>query len=316
VKWGEMSRKQRLLIYLKLFLTAVFWGGTFIAGRVVAREVGPYSTAFFRFVIACLFLLPLAWKENRGLPSINRGQIIPILLLGATGVFAYNVFFLKGLKLITAGRAALIIANNPVVIALLATWFFKEKLSLVKLAGIILSVLGAMIVISRGNLGNLFNGALGPGDVFIFLCVLCWAAYALIGKAVMAGLSPLVVSAYSCVAGTLFLVVPGLHEGMARVFIHYSLSAWFSIFYLGFFGTVLGFVWYYEGIKAIGATKASQFINFVPISAVLLAFFILGEPITLSLAVGTLVVCFGVYLTNRTSHPSRLAHTEGLVVSG
>ncbi len=304
------------MVYLKLFLTAVFWGGTFIAGRVVAREVGPYSTAFFRFVIACLFLLPLTWRENHGLPSINRGQIIPILLLGATGVFAYNVFFLKGLKLITAGRAALIIANNPVVIALLAGWFFKEKLGLIKLAGVILSVMGAMIVISGGHLGDIFTGALGPGDFFIFLCVLCWAAYSLIGKAAMAGLSPLVTAAYSCVAGTLFLFVPGLHEGMASDFIHYSVSAWFSIFYLGFFGTVLGFVWYYEGIKIIGATKASQFINFVPISAVLLAFFILGEPITLSLAVGTVVVCFGVYLTNRPSHPSRAAHTKGLVVSG
>jgi drug/metabolite transporter (DMT)-like permease len=310
-----MSGRQRLLIYLKLFLTAVFWGGTFIAGRVVAREVGPYSTAFFRFVIACLFLLILTWKENHGLPSINRTQVIPILLLGATGVFAYNVFFLKGLKLITASRAALIIATNPVVIALFASWFFKEKLGLVKVAGIILSVMGAMIVISRGNLWDLFNGALGRGDLFIFLCVLCWAAYALIGKAAMAGLSPLVTATYSCLAGTIFLIIPGLSEGMAGNFIHYPASAWFSIFYLGFFGTVLGFVWYYEGIKVIGATKASQFINFVPISAVLLAFFILGEPITLSLAIGTVVVCLGVYLTNRTSHPSRAAGKRWVVSS-
>ncbi|MFZ0447677.1 MAG: DMT family transporter [Desulfatiglandaceae bacterium] len=311
-----MSKKQRLIIYLKLFLTAVFWGGTFIAGRVVVREVGPYSTAFFRFVIACLFLLTMTRRENHGLPGIKKGQIIPILLLGATGVFAYNVFFLKGLKLITAGRAALIIANNPVVIALFASWFFKEKLSLVKLAGIIISIMGAMIVISRGQLGDIFNGALGPGDFYIFLCVLCWSAYSLIGKAAMADLSPLVVATYSCLAGTLFLIVPGLYEGMATDFTHYSISAWFSIFYLGFFGTVLGFVWYYEGIKVIGATKASQFINFVPISAVLLAFFMLGEPITLSLAVGTLVVCFGVYLTNRTPHPARATRTRGLVISG
>lgn len=310
-----MSKKQRLIVYLKLFLTAVFWGGTFIAGRVVAQEVGPYSTAFYRFVIACLFLLALTWRENHGLPRMKKGQVIPILLLGATGVFAYNVFFLKGLKLITAGRAALIIANNPVVIALCAGWLFKEKLGLIRLTGVIISVLGAMIVISRGNIGEIFNGALGPGEFYIFLCVLCWAAYSLIGKAAMSGLSPLVVAAYSCVAGTLFLIPQGLAEGMATEFIHYSASAWFSIFYLGFFGTVLGFVWYYEGINVIGATRASQFINFVPISAVVLAFFILGEPITLSLAVGTLVVCLGVYLTNRPSHASREARKKVLTIS-
>jgi drug/metabolite transporter (DMT)-like permease len=76
---------------------------------------------------------------------------------------------------------------------------------------------------------------------------------------------------------------------------------WLGIFYLGFFGTVLGFVWYYEGIRAIGATKASQFINFVPISAVLLAFLWLAEPFTSSLVIGTGLVWTGVYLTTSPS---------------
>jgi drug/metabolite transporter (DMT)-like permease len=62
---------------------------------------------------------------------------------------------------------------------------------------------------------------------------------------------------------------------------------------------VLGFVWFYEGINQIGPTRAGLFINFVPISAILLAFLILGEPLTLSLLFGTLLVSTGVYLTNR-----------------
>jgi drug/metabolite transporter (DMT)-like permease len=82
---------------------------------------------------------------------------------------------------------------------------------------------------------------------------------------------------------------------------------WVSMFYLGFFGTVIGFVWYYEGIKKIGPIKASLFINFVPISAVVMAFFILDEPITLSLFIGTLLVCSGVYLTNKRFTPVIMA---------
>jgi drug/metabolite transporter (DMT)-like permease len=76
---------------------------------------------------------------------------------------------------------------------------------------------------------------------------------------------------------------------------------WLGISYLGFFGTVLGFVWYYEGIERIGPIKAALFINFVPISAVLLAFLMLAEQITLSLLIGAILVTAGVYLTNRTS---------------
>ena len=307
----EQKKRQVLLIYLKLFLTAVFWGGTFIAGRVVAREVGPYSTAFFRFVIASFFLLFLTRRENGGFPGLRKTQIFPIILLGATGVFAYNVFFFKGLKLINAGRASLIIANNPVVIAVLAAYLFREKLGFIKMLGIVLSVGGAIVVISKGDPFSIFHGALGWGDFFIFLCVLCWAAFSLIGKAAMNGLSPLVATTYSCLVGTAALFIPACAEGMMTSFVHYSGTAWFSIFYLGFFGTVLGFVWYYEGIDAIGATKASQFINFVPISAVLLAFLILGEPITFSLATGTAFVCLGVYLTNKPARfPMRAVETK------
>jgi len=290
-----------LFVYIKLFLTAVFWGGTFIAGRVVAMDVGPFAASFLRFAIASIFLLFIVLKIEGKLPILKKGQIIPIILLGMTGVFAYNVFFFKGLKIIEAGRASLIIANNPIFITLFASYFFKEKLNPIKVTGIIISVIGAIIVISRGNFIELLNGNVGWGELFIFCCVLAWVAYTLIGKAVMADLSPLVSVSYSSVVGTVALFVPAYFEGMMRDIAHYSTADWFGIFYLGFFGTVLGFVWYYQGIKIIGPMKASQFINFVPISAVLLAFFMLGESITLSLLVGTIFVISGVYLTNRTA---------------
>lgn len=298
-----MRKRFLLFIYIKLFLTAFFWGGTFIAGRVVAKDVGPFSAAFLRFAIASVFLLLLTWKAEGRLPGIRKNQIIPVVLLGMTGVFSYNVFFFKGLKLISAGRASLIIANNPVFIALLASYFFKDKLNPIRVAGIIISVTGAMIVISRGNLIGILNRGLGWGELYIFCCVISWVAFSLIGKAVVTDLSPLVSISYSSVVGAVALFFPAYLEGVIEDLAYYSTLEWFGIFYLGFFGTVVGFVWYYQGIKTIGPMKASQFINFVPISALLLAFFILNEPITLSLLIGGLLVIFGVYLTNTASTP-------------
>jgi drug/metabolite transporter (DMT)-like permease len=287
-----------MLIYVKLLLTAVFWGGTFVAGRSLVQDVGPFSAAFFRFAIASVFLVGLTWKIEGKLPVLKRAQVLPVLLLGATGVFSYNLFFFKGLKLITAGRAAIIVANNPVFIALLSAFIFKEKLNVIKAAGITLSVSGAMVAISRGNLGEVLQGNLGWGEFYIFLCVASWVAFSLLGKAVMSGLSPLASVTYSSITGTVLLCVPAYREGLTDC-IYYSLSDWWDIFYLGFFGTVLGFVWFYEGINQIGPTKAGLFINFVPISAILLAFLILKEPLTMSLLVGTILVTTGVYLTNR-----------------
>jgi drug/metabolite transporter (DMT)-like permease len=298
-----------MLIYIKLILTALLWGGTFIAGRVVAGDVGPFSAAFFRFFIASIFLVLFTYRIEGKLPMPGKRQMIPVFLLGMTGVFLYNVFFFKGLKLINAGRAAIIIAGNPIFITLFAAYFFKEKLNMVKGVGIIISLVGAVIVISKGSLNEIVNGGIGWGEIFIFCCVLSWVAYSLIGKAVMNDLSPLVSVTYSSVIGTVLLFFPAFFEGMFKDYNSYPNMAWLSIFYLGFFGTVIGFVWYYEGIKKIGAMRASLFINFVPICAVVLAFFILDEPITLSLFIGTVLVCSGVYLTNKRFTPDRVKST-------
>jgi drug/metabolite transporter (DMT)-like permease len=292
------SRKATMIIYLKLILMAFFWGGTFVVGRTLAQTVGPFAAAFFRFAFASIFLVLLLRKAEGRLTWPEKSQIIPVIFLGLTGAFLYNFFFLKGLKIIEAGRASVIIANNPIIIALFSAYFFKERLNLVKVIGIIISVGGAIVVISRGRVFEVFQGGLGLGEVYIFCCVASWVAFSLIGKSVMDDLSPLRSVTYTSVAGTLFLAPPAFLEG-GFGFLGYALFEWAMIFYLGFFGTVLGFLWYYQGIQKIGPTRAGLFINFVPISAILLAFIFLGEPITISLLAGTVLVSSGVYLTNR-----------------
>lgn len=296
-----MNKGSLVVVYLKLLMTATFWGGTFIAGRVIAQNVGTFSAAFLRFCIASVFLLFLAWKSEGRIPLLKRNQIIPIILLGMTGVFTYNFFFFRGMKLIEASRASVIVANNPIFIALLSAYFFKEKLTPLKMTGILISVTGALVVITRGHVLEIFQGSVGRGELYIFGCVASWVTYSLIGKAVMKDLSPLLSVTYSVIVGAAALFLPAYFEGVTHDFFHYSAPEWLSLFYLGFFGTVLGFIWYYQGIRHIGPMKAGLFINFVPISGIILGFLILGEPITFSLVIGAIFVSSGVYLTNRKS---------------
>jgi drug/metabolite transporter (DMT)-like permease len=287
-----------MITYLKLLMMAVFWGGTFVAGRSLAQHVGPFSAAFFRFMTASVFLVFILYRAEGRFPVPRKNQIIPIILLGLTGALMYNFMFLKGLKLIEAGRASVIIACNPIFIALFSAYLFKERLNSVKIAGIVISVSGAVIAITRGDVIAVLHGSLGRGELYIFGCVASWVLFSLIGKAVMADLSPLRSVTYSAIAGAVSLAVPAFVEG-GFGFVRFSLLDWMNIFYLGFFGTVLGFLWYYQGIQKIGPTRAGLFINFVPINAILLAFVFLEEPITVSLLVGTFLVSSGVYLTNR-----------------
>jgi drug/metabolite transporter (DMT)-like permease len=214
--------------------------------------------------------------------------------------------FFKGLRLIEASRASLIVATCPAFIALASTLWLRERRGFVQTAGIPLSVLGAAVVISQGDLRRIFTGGVGMGELLILGCVLSWVAYSLIGKMAMRRLSPLVAVSYSSALGALVLAVPAVIEGPAKNLALASWVDWAAIAYLAVFGTVLGFVWFYEGVRLIGATRSGLFINFVPISAVVLAALILGEPITWSLAVGAALVLSGVYLTNRSSNTQQM----------
>jgi len=298
------------LVYGKLFLTALFWGGTFIAGRQVShsQHLGPFTIAFLRFAMASVLLLSLTRIKEGRFPPVTKRQIPLVILLGMTGIFTYNAMFFKGLSLIEAGRAALIVATCPAFIAIASALFLREKLAPIQAIGIPLSILGAAVVISKGDLGRIVAGGVGMGEMFILGCVLSWAAYSLLGKVVMQWLSPLVCVSYSSLAGAIALAVPALFEGLTHTVRRASLLDWTSIAYLAVFGTVIGFVWFYEGVRLIGTTRAGLFINFVPISAVILAFLLLKEPVTWSLAAGATLVLSGVYLTNRASASRRQPH--------
>jgi drug/metabolite transporter (DMT)-like permease len=287
------------VVYGKLILTAIFWGGTFIAGRQVAQDLGPFSIAFLRFAMASILLLSLTRIKEGGLPWVSLGQLGLVVLLGLTGVFSYNALFFKGLSLIEASRASLIVATCPAFIAIASVLLLRERLALIQAIGIPLSILGAGVVIAKGDLRQIVAGGVGPGELCILGCVLNWAAYSLLGKVALRRLSPLVSVSYSSLAGAIALAFPALYEGLTRAVPRASLLDWTSIAYLAVCGTVVGFVWFYEGVRLIGATRAALFINFVPISAMILAFLMLREPITWSLAVGALLVLSGVYLTNR-----------------
>jgi drug/metabolite transporter (DMT)-like permease len=288
------------LLYVKLVLTAIFWGGTFIAGRVVSSQAEPITATFLRFSLASMALVFLARRRKGPLPRLTGRQAALILVLGLSGVVLYNLFFFGGLRTVPAGRASVIVAANPIFIFLGSVLFFRERLTGLRLAGIAFSFAGAALVISRGRPLAVFQGGVGWGELLILGCVASWVVYSLVGKVVMQDMLPRAAVTGACLAGTAGLLAPALLQtgpaGLARL----SWTAWLGLAYLGFFGTALGFSWYYDGIRVLGPSRAAIFINLVPISAVVLGWLLLGETLDASLAAGAVLVVLGVYLINRS----------------
>lgn len=288
-----------MLTYFKLLSTMALWGGTFVAGRMLAGVVPPFHAAFLRFALATSLLLLLLYRAEGRLPALDRRQFGAVVLLGLTGVLGYNLAFFTGLQSVSAGRAGLIIALNPVGIALLSALFGGEPLRRARILGVVVSVAGAMLVVSNGNLA-LLAGGVGSGELVLLGCVLCWALYSVIGRRAMRSLSPLTAVTYSALAGTLCLAPAALAGGVLGSLSGYGAQAWVSLVFLALFGTVVGFLWYYQSIKAIGAVRAGVFINFVPLFAVVFGQLLLDEQLTPALLQGGVLVIVGAWLTNRS----------------
>lgn len=287
-----------LRTYLSLVLTTFLWGGTFIAGRVLSGSVSPIDSAFLRFAIATIALIPMVVLVDKRLALPPAKCWFSLVLLGLTGVFSYNVFFFNGLQHISAGRAALIIASTPLAITLLAAVFLGEKLTPLKLCGVLTCLVGAIVVISNGHPTLLFSGGFGPGEKALLGCVASWTAYSLIGRHVLKTLPPLTSVCYSALIGTVFLGIPALQGGLFSHLSGISIVGWGSLFFLGVGGTALGFSLYYMAIVKIGAARSSVFINLVPVFSLLLSWLILDETVKYIVIIGGIMILCGVSLTN------------------
>ncbi|EMG36238.1 DMT(drug/metabolite transporter) superfamily permease [Desulfocurvibacter africanus PCS] len=292
-------------VYVKLVASMAIWGGTWVSGRIVAGAMEPFSAAFLRFLVASIFLVFMTMREEKRLPILRREHMLHALLLGLTGVFAYNAFFFSGLRNVPAGKAALIIASTPAVMAIFSGLFLKERLGRWHAVGIPLSLSGVLLIISRGDPLALLEGGLGRGELYIFGCVAAWSAYSLLGKRAMVIMSPLTAVTWSCIFGCILLLPAALAEGLAGTVRSIDPVVWGNLLFLGVMATGLSFAWYYEGIKAIGASRAGVFINLVPVAAIGLGVLVLGESVTWTLAAGGAMVICGVWLTNRRPQPAR-----------
>jgi drug/metabolite transporter (DMT)-like permease len=286
-------------VYLKLVLVAFIWGGTFIAGKVAMAEMSAPVAALWRYLIATVALLVILFAIERKVVRLTSTQWLNVVLLGATGVAAYNLCFMFGIQKLSAARGSLIIALNPAATLVGAALFLHEPLNRYKVIGILVALLGVSIELSGGNPLDLLSGRLGIGEAAIFGCVLAWAAYTLIGKRLLnEGLSPLQTTTHAALVGTAMLVAVSAFAGDLSV-PHVSAKAWLSLAFMGVLGTAVAFVWFYDGVRAIGPARTAVFINLVPVVAITLGILLLGEPLHWSVLAGGALVITGVFIINR-----------------
>jgi drug/metabolite transporter (DMT)-like permease len=285
--------------YARLVAVPAIWGGTFVAGKHVVAVLSPMMGSFARYVVACVALLVAAFVVEGGLPKLSRRQWFGTFVLGAFGVFAYNLFFMASLERLPGSRAALIIALNPVITITISSLVLKERLSARRWLGVAIALFGVWIVISRGDIASIASAGIGAGELFMLAAVTSWALYTIIGRKVLGGLTPLAATNYAALWGTLLLAGAAAPEFGSLSTSQFDWTMVGSLLYLGICGTALAFVWYYVSVKKFGTAVTSIFNNLVPVFGVLISVLLLGEHLLASMLIGGAIAIAGVMMVSR-----------------
>lgn len=292
--------------YIKLLLTALFWGGTWVAGRVAVGEAAPLAVASWRFFIAALVLGGLLIARE-GWPRWSARQWAKLAALGLSGVFFYNVFFLYGLQRVEAGRGALVVAFIPAMIALVDWLAFGLPMSRQRACGVVLALVGCLLVVTRGQPAQLVSGGVGFGEWLLLGSAASWVSYTLISRHCSREFSALALTFGGCLTGWLMLTAAALADGSLFALGATTWRGWSGIVFLGLLGTAVAFTWYSQGIARVGTTQAAAFINLVPLCAVALGALLLDERLAGAVLGGGALVMVGVLLTNRAGTTAKPA---------
>ena len=280
---------------LLLCLAMLGWAGNTIAGRLSTGEISPMMVVSLRWFIITLFLLLLLNKGIANSFIAIKGKILWLLLMGGLGMTCFNSLFYIAAQNTSAINLGIIQGVMPAIILLGSVLFFKERVNIVKLFGLLISFFGVVIVVSKGDFQIIISLTVNLGDVVMFLALFFYAGFTL-GLRFKPEIDPLVLMAYFSFSA----LISSIPLVMLEAFLGYSqfpsnTNAWLTIIYIAFVPSFLAQIFFIKGVELIGASKAGLFINILPIFAAILGVIILGESLQMYHFISLVVVLTGVY---------------------
>ncbi len=287
-----------------ILLTVVLWGASFTVIKSAYDEFTPLAFAGVRFVIASLGLLLILAVLRQPL-AIARRDLLRVAAVGIFHVGFYQIFFSVGLKYTTASNSILIINTAPVITALLVWLTRAEPITWRQAVGILLAATGLILLVEAG--GSVSSGHL-KGDLITMLAAVSYAVTPVIVLPLYKRYSSLTIMTLGMVFGTLLLLLVGLPE-LARQSWGVSPVAWAQLGYAALGAGTLGYLFWYEGIRRIGPTRAAAYFYLIPPIGVVIAVKVLHEPFGVLHLAGAVVIILGVALARWPAQRARAART-------
>jgi len=284
--------------YALLLVVALIWAGNFPLAKLGLAEIGPMTLAATRALIAAPLLVLASRLLEGPLPRLARRDLTAVIVLAVTGFVGNSTLWYVGMRFTTPANAGILGAAAPVVVALAAAAWLRERLSPTNLAGIVLTTLAVVLTVARGSIEILLTLSVNRGDLIILASQLLWVIYTLYSRANLSTFSPLqmLAGAHVVAAGLLFPLA--LLERPWQSFASASWVVIVVILYSALLGTP-AHIAFYQAVRTVGPGRAAVFMNLMPFLVLGLSWLLLGESIRWYHVVGACGVIAGVVLTTR-----------------
>ena len=296
-----MNNKNNLA-YIFLFLTVLFWAGNFIVGKFASYYgIPPFSLNFYRWLFAWIILAPFTVPEIIKKKEYIKNNFKLFLILGITSITIFNSIVYYSLNFTQVINGVLMISTIPVMIMLFSFFLKIEKTNIFQILGVIFSLIGVLLIITKANLSILLNLDFNKGDLTMVLAMFSWALYSALLKKKKHELSQLTLLEVIITFGLIFLIPVYFIEYNMGYIIKLEKPFILILSYVVLFPGLASFILWIKGISLIGVNRSGVFLHLMPILSAIMAMIIFDEKFMFYHMLGAIFILTGILLSNRTA---------------
>ena len=280
-------------------LATLIWSGNFIIARGVIKDIPPVALAFYRWLSATIIILPFAWKYFIAELQFVKQRPWYFVLAAVTGVSMFNTFvYIAGHYSTAINMAILGTCSSPIISVILARIFLKEKITSLRIVGMIVCVIGILLLLSKGHLENLLSFRFTKGDWWVLAAAFTFAIYNTSVKRKPREMNPINFLFVIFLIGTIILLPFYLYELKEQGGIAINVSNLGAIIYLGLGASVICFLIWNKAIAALGTGRTALFGNLIPVFSSIEAVILLNEKISSIHIISFILVAAGLVIAN------------------
>lgn len=284
--------------YLLLAATTLLWGGNAVASRMAVGHVSPMALTSLRWVVVCAIFPLLFRRELVAHWPVIRTHRWQILLMGVLGFTVFNALMYLAGHTTTAINMGIIQGAIPIMVLAGAAVIFGQRIGLMQVLGLAVTVIGVVVVAARGDLSVLAELSFVAGDVFMIVACAFYAGYtlALRRRPPLPGLVFFTTMAIVACIASFALYAWEIAAGLSQ---WPDLTGWLLVLYVALGPSIASQLMFMRGVELIGPARAGLFVNLVPIWAAILGVLILAEPFAAYHAIALALVLGGIWLAER-----------------